>query len=115
MTGHTIPDSKLHSIYTAGHLVSYLVKPPPATKVAEAIEQQGELTRLPNVQVYATRRTPVHKHQQVGRWKVIEEELKKIQESLGIYDMGYEAQSLRPKIPQMDESKSSIDLYNHKI
>ncbi|ROW08338.1 hypothetical protein VMCG_03224 [Cytospora schulzeri] len=77
LTGHTIPDSKLHAINTTGHLVSHLVKPPPATKVAEAIEQQGELTNLPNVRVHATRRTPVHKHQEVGRWKVIVEELEK--------------------------------------
>lgn len=77
LTGHTIPDSKLHAINTSGHLVSHLVKPPPATKVAEAIEQQGELPKLPNVRVHATRRTPVHKHQEVGRWKVIVEELEK--------------------------------------
>lgn len=77
LTGHTIPDSKLHGINTAGNLVALLVKPPPATKVAEAIEQQGELNKLPNVEVHATRRTPVHKHQQVGRWKVIVEELEK--------------------------------------
>ena len=29
----------------------------------------------PNVAVYATRRTPIHKEKEIGRWKVIEEEL----------------------------------------
>ncbi|KAK7699813.1 hypothetical protein SLS64_011425 [Diaporthe eres] len=77
LTGHPIPDSKLPSIHTAGNLVALLVKPEPPTKVAEALEQQGELTNLPNVRVHATRRTPVHKHQEVGRWKVIVEELEK--------------------------------------
>lgn len=77
LTGHQIHDSKLPSIHTAGHLVALLVKPELPTKLAEAIEQQGELAKLPNVQVHATRRTPVHKHQEVGRWKVIVEELEK--------------------------------------
>lgn len=77
LTGHPIPDSKLPSIHTAGNLVALLVKPEPPTKVAEALEQQGELAKLPNVRVHSTRRTPVHKHQEVGRWKVIVEELEK--------------------------------------
>lgn len=77
LTGHAIPDSKLLSIHNAGQLVALLVKPEPPTKVAEVLEQQGELTSLPNVRVHATRRTPVHKHQEVGRWKVIVEELEK--------------------------------------
>ncbi|KAI3395194.1 hypothetical protein diail_1688 [Diaporthe ilicicola] len=77
LTGHRIPDSKLPSVHTAGHLVALLVKPEPPTKLAEALEQQGELASLPNVRVHATRRTPVHKHQEVGRWKVIVKELEK--------------------------------------
>ncbi|KAK2599759.1 hypothetical protein N8I77_011486 [Diaporthe amygdali] len=77
LTGYPIPDAKLPSIHTAGHLVALLVKPPPPTKVAEALEQQGELANLPNVRVHATRRTPVHEHQEVGRWKVIVQELEK--------------------------------------
>lgn len=30
---------------------------------------------LPNVTVHTGRQTPIHKHKQVGRWKVIEDEL----------------------------------------
>jgi hypothetical protein len=30
---------------------------------------------LPNVTVHDHRQTPIHKHKEVGRWKVIEEEL----------------------------------------
>jgi hypothetical protein len=77
LTGHAIPDHKLPSIHTAGNLVALLVRPEAPTKVAEAVEQRGELSRLPNVRVYATRRTPIHAHQEVGRWKVIVEELEK--------------------------------------
>ncbi|POS76354.1 hypothetical protein DHEL01_v205250 [Diaporthe helianthi] len=77
LTGHAIPDSKLLSIHTAGQLVALLVKPEPPAKLADVLEQQGDLTSLPNVRVHATRRTPVHKHQEVGRWKVIVEELEK--------------------------------------
>ncbi|KAG8169413.1 hypothetical protein KVR01_000158 [Diaporthe batatas] len=77
LTGHAVPDSKLLSVHTAGQLVALLVKPEPPTRVAEALEQQGRLAGLANVRVHATRRTPVHKHQEVGRWKVIVEELER--------------------------------------
>ena len=45
----------------------------------------------------------------------IEEEFKKIQESLGISDMEYEGKNSKLELPQMDKNKSSIDLYNHAV
>ena len=36
----------------------------------------GELTKLPNVRILMRRETPVDRDKAVGRWKVIEKELK---------------------------------------
>ncbi|KAF3761656.1 hypothetical protein M406DRAFT_281738, partial [Cryphonectria parasitica EP155] len=77
LTGQTIPDAKLLYVNTVGSLLSFLVKPPPARTVMQAIEQRGELAQLPNVEVFAKRQTPVHEAQRVGRWKVIQQELEK--------------------------------------
>lgn len=54
-----------------------MVTPPPARTVYEAILQVGQLTELPNVEVYPTRRTPITEAQKVGRWKVIKDILEK--------------------------------------
>jgi hypothetical protein len=53
------------------------VKPPPAKKLAEVIEQKGDLLNLPNVKVYSRRVTPIDQEKMVGRWKVIVDELDK--------------------------------------
>jgi hypothetical protein len=45
--------------------------------VVEDIEHKGDLLELSNVKVYNRRVTPIDKETWVGRWKVIEEELKK--------------------------------------
>lgn len=37
----------------------------------------GELLHLPNVKVYGRRVTPIDKEVFVGRWKIIEEELRR--------------------------------------
>lgn len=55
--------------------MSLLMRPPPPVSVAHAIHQRGELQKLSNVRVYGKRVTPVHKAQQLGRWKVVETEL----------------------------------------
>lgn len=54
-----------------------MVKPPPPRTVYEAVQQRGELTDLPNVQIVPKRVTPVDKARAVGSWKIIEEELKR--------------------------------------
>lgn len=77
LSGQQIHDAKLLSIQTAGGLLATVVKPEPARKVYEAVQQRGELDKLPNVSVYAKRRTPVDVAKDLGRWKVVEEELQK--------------------------------------
>lgn len=76
LTGIRIPDPVIKSSNTAQALLKHLVAPPKPTKVIEALTQKGDLAELPNVSIYGRRRTPVHRERSVGRWKVIEEELK---------------------------------------
>lgn len=46
-------------------------------KLAEVLEEQKALAALPNVTVHNRRVTPIDREVAVGRWKVIEEELRK--------------------------------------
>lgn len=66
---------------TAQHLLAKLTGPAKPRKVLEEIQSPrgrgGELLNLPNVKVYGRRVTPIDKEVWVGRWKVIEEELRK--------------------------------------
>jgi len=50
------------------------MKPKPA-RVAEALEQNAKLAKLRSVKVFDRRITPIDKEREVGRWKVIEQEL----------------------------------------
>ncbi len=54
-----------------------VARPPKARKLAEEIERRRELLELPNVKVFGRRVTPIDKQVWVGRWKVIEDELRK--------------------------------------
>lgn len=72
-----LPDAQLAKADTVGDLVSVLVRPPKAKKLAEELAEDGALASLPNVSVYGRRVTPIDKHKAVGRWKVIVEELEK--------------------------------------
>lgn len=51
-------------------------KPPKAKKLAEVLQQRGDLDQLANVKLHGRRQTPIDKETAVGRWKVIEEELR---------------------------------------
>lgn len=42
----------------------------------ETFAQKGVLSGLPNVKVSGRRATPIDRHKEVGRWKVIERELR---------------------------------------
>ncbi|CAK7274454.1 hypothetical protein SEPCBS119000_006180 [Sporothrix epigloea] len=75
LTGHMLPDAQLATADTVGDLLSVLVRPPKAKKLAEELAADGALAGLPNVSVYGRRVTPIDKHKAVGRWKVIVEEL----------------------------------------
>jgi hypothetical protein len=49
---------------------------PRAKNLAETLATKAELVSLPNVKIMGRRETPVDKEKAVGRWKVIEAELR---------------------------------------
>lgn len=89
LSGQYIPDAKLGPARTAQHILSLVAQPPKARKLIDVIQQQhqraqadaskagNDLLNLPNVKVYSRRVTPIDKEVWVGRWKVIEAELRK--------------------------------------
>lgn len=75
LSGKRIPDIQLNNATTLGHIYDAFRTKEKAKKLAHAPQLEELAQTLPNVTVYKTRRTPVHKEKQIGRWKVIEEEL----------------------------------------
>lgn len=79
-----VPDNIL-TILTKGHtsptignfleMFAEQTKPKP-TKVAEVLRNNEKLSAHNNLLVFGRRETPVDKEKEVGRWKVIEAELK---------------------------------------
>jgi len=75
LTGIRLPDPTISSATTLRDLyTAYKIKPAPK-KLAQSSELQGLSSAAPNITVHGKRQTPIHKEMQVGRWKVIEEEL----------------------------------------
>lgn len=85
LTNHPIPDPLLSELFspnpTTNTLGSFLtnfsqkVKRKPA-KVAEQLLQNEELAKQSNLLILGRRETPVDKEKELGRWKVIERELR---------------------------------------
>ncbi len=76
LSGIKFPDAAIKKAQDASIFLQYVIKPAKPRKLIEALAQKEELLNLPNVSVYAKRVTPVDKEKAVGRWKLIEEELK---------------------------------------
>ncbi|KAM5346409.1 hypothetical protein ACJ41O_009414 [Fusarium nematophilum] len=78
LTGRLIPDVKLGAAHTPQHLLTLTLNPTKrGKKLAEILEARGDLPNLPNVAVHSKKIGPIDREVAVGRWKVIEEELKK--------------------------------------
>ena len=78
MTGFRIPDPVLARARTLRSIYIYqleAIKPRPKN-LAEMLATKSELASLPNVKIMGRRETPVDKEKAVGRWKVIEAELR---------------------------------------
>ena len=102
LTGHVIPDAKLSSIHNVQGLVEVLVCPPKAKKLAEEIQDQGELAELSNVKIYDRRVTPIDKDKEIGRWKIISQELEKRGlpvTGTGGHDKSVEKKWIDPRVP----------------
>lgn len=75
-TGIRMNDSVLDSCKTVEALLRHIQVIPKARTLVDAFNENDDLLSLPNVTLYATRIRESDKHDSVGRWKVIEEELK---------------------------------------
>ncbi|KAM0440053.1 hypothetical protein ACHAPT_001156 [Fusarium lateritium] len=78
LTGRLISDVKLGAARTPHHFLALTINPTKrGKKLAEILEIRSELPSLPNVKVHSKRVGPIDREIAVGRWKVIEEELRK--------------------------------------
>jgi hypothetical protein len=77
LTGNLIPDAKLGAVSTIQHLLTLGGKAPKAERLFDELEEKGRLQSLSNVKVHGRKIGAIDKEVAVGRWKVIEEELRK--------------------------------------
>ncbi|KAL9624373.1 MAG: hypothetical protein Q9160_001335 [Pyrenula sp. 1 TL-2023] len=77
LTGHRIPDPTLTSMTTLRSVYDHLLRAakPNPTKIAERLQAKEELASLRNVKISGKRQTIVQREKEVGRLKVIDEEL----------------------------------------
>lgn len=77
LTGNLVSDAKLGAARTVKNILTVAAKQPKPTKLAEILETKTDLGELANVRIHSKKIGPIYKEIEVGRWKVIEEELKK--------------------------------------
>ncbi|KAK4090832.1 hypothetical protein PCL_03440 [Purpureocillium lilacinum] len=77
LTGNLVPDAKLAAATTVKHILTLAAKEPKPQKLTQLLSRRDDLQRLSNVKVHSRKIRAIEKETVVGRWKVIEEELKK--------------------------------------
>uniref|UniRef100_A0A8H7TSI9 Large ribosomal subunit protein mL50 n=1 Tax=Bionectria ochroleuca TaxID=29856 RepID=A0A8H7TSI9_BIOOC len=77
LTGNLIPDSKLGAARNVRDVLTTLFQQRKPSSLADELLAKPEVTKLPNVRVHSRKVGPIDKEIEIGRWKVIEEELKK--------------------------------------
>lgn len=77
LTGRRIPDPDISDITTPISILVHLIKKPKPTRTAEAIMQSNPVAHLPNVHIQDRRYGLIDREMEIGRWKIIEEELEK--------------------------------------
>ncbi|KAM3421516.1 hypothetical protein BST61_g1905 [Cercospora zeina] len=75
LSGKRIPDIRMNNSQSLNDLYEAFKTKEKPKKLAQAPQVQELAATLPNVTVHKSRRTPIHKEKQIGRWKIIEEEL----------------------------------------
>ncbi|KAI5360855.1 putative ribosomal protein L50, mitochondria [Septoria linicola] len=75
LSGKRLPDIQMNNASTLSDLYEAFKVKEKSKRLHEAPQVEQLAQTLPNVTVHKSRRTPVHKERQIGRWKVIEEEL----------------------------------------
>ncbi|KAB8302935.1 hypothetical protein EYC80_006251 [Monilinia laxa] len=76
LTGTRIPDNVINSANTIEKLLQHIITPPKPPTLKEALKQEEVLMSLPNVNVFGRRITVVDKERNIGRLKVIRDELR---------------------------------------
>ena len=74
-TGTKLSDRFVQQCNNVGMLYDKLIEEDKPKKLAEQMEQDPKLAPLPNVKIHTRRISPIDKEKEVGRWKVIEQEL----------------------------------------
>ena len=77
LTGRRIPDPDISAIATPSSLLVHLARQPKPKKIAEALLGSNRVTQLSNVQIFDRRYGPIDRESEIGRWKLITEELEK--------------------------------------
>ncbi|KAF2097891.1 hypothetical protein NA57DRAFT_76691 [Rhizodiscina lignyota] len=77
LTGIRISDATINSCSTPQSLLAALTTTPKDIKVVDSLAEDRRLKGLDNVTIYGQRLTAMDKDQQLGRWKVIEQELER--------------------------------------
>ena len=77
LTGVHIPDPLIHRSQSIAFLISELTRPKAPTTLFQSLASDERLSSLKNVNFASRRVTPVDKEVRVGRWKIIEAELRK--------------------------------------
>ena len=75
-TGRRIPDGNINGGSNAGALFSLLMKQKSKAKLAKVVSAEKRL-ELPNVSLNEREVLPEHEDLELGRWKVIRQELEK--------------------------------------
>ncbi|KAK5132822.1 hypothetical protein LTR08_008623 [Meristemomyces frigidus] len=75
ITGRRLPDPVISKSPTLAHLYHALLAKPKPKRLAQTPQLKRLNINIPNATVHAGRQTPIHKDKEVGRWKVIENEL----------------------------------------
>lgn len=78
LSGVRISDPIIGKSKTWEMLIDSIAKDlgPKPKNIAETLMMKENLANLPNLKIMSRRETPVDKEKEVGRWKVIEVELK---------------------------------------
>ncbi|MCJ1285603.1 hypothetical protein MMC26_004944 [Xylographa opegraphella] len=77
LSGRRIADPVIGRINIVADIVEHLTEKPKPKKLVEQLIAKPALANMPNVQIFDRRHTPIDKEKEVGRWKVIERELRK--------------------------------------
>jgi hypothetical protein len=75
LTGHTCPDRSMTDANSLSGLYGALTKRPPPAKLAQDATVQALSRTLPNVTIYAKKRTRTDAEEAIGRQKLIDKEL----------------------------------------